>query len=451
MKDKTLRRITQKLVLISLGLVILQTPVVVLLWSRFPAQSLIFKSVADAVIIVSFALAIYLGLINRNKFNNRQDKIILGLCVIYLLWHSVASLLSWGQWQSLFAGLAIDLRFILIFVATFILARLDNLWWQKINKVLVTLGLIVGVFALLQVTVLPVDFLKHFGYSTETITPYKVIDQNPDYIRINSTMRGPNPLGAFAIITLALSLGYFYKQNKLKGTDFANFCLIILSLVMLFFSHSRSAWLAGGLVMLGLLIVWFKKSKKLVLGTIFLSTLVVLSGLAVLLVKYDTASLIDKFQHLFLHDNSSTTNISSDDERQESIMTAVNLIKKKPIIGYGVGSAGSASIMRSDKKEIIIENQFLLVAYETGLVGLMIFLSIYGWILAQLWRLRENWASVSLLLSGVGLGIIGLLLPVFVDSAVAVTWFGLSGAMIGALGYNKNHGTTHHQKAKINS
>jgi len=65
-------------------------------------------------------------------------------------------------------------------------------------------ALIVAVFAILQVFVLPKDFLIYLGYGENTIQPYLTVDQNQDFIRINSTLRGPNPLGAYAVIVLSI-------------------------------------------------------------------------------------------------------------------------------------------------------------------------------------------------------------------------------------------------------
>ncbi len=433
--NNRLVRINQKLFILALGLVTLQTPLVVLLWSRLPSYALVFKSAADFVIIINSLISLYLVIKNWSKF--RRYKTLLILTGVYILITAIAGLLTWGQWKSLLAGLVIDLRYILILISGLVLGVLDENWSERVVKIVLRLGLIVTAFALLQVTVLPRDFLKNFGYSAETIQPYLVIDQNDAYVRINSTLRGPNPLGALAVIVIALTLSRFYHDGEIKRADKTNLALILLAGLALLNSHSRSAWLAGALVVVVCLVFYFKSARQLVRWSVIAGVGLVVLGLGFLIIKDDNHSLVDEFQHLLLHDNAETSHMSSDEERKSSLTTALNLIKDRPILGHGVGSAGSASLMRKDGKELIIENQFLFVWYEAGLVGLLAFTSLYGTVLFSLFKLRHDWIAFGLFISGVGLAVIGMFLPVFVDSAVAVTWWGLSGATIGKLSYNK--------------
>ncbi len=74
----------------------------------------------------------------------------------------------------------------------------------------------------------------------------------------------------------------------------------------------------------------------------------------------------------------------------------------------------------------IVENQYLYVAHESGWLGLLLFVLIYWFILRQLWRKRQHWLALGVFASGVGLAIIGLLLPVFADDTVAIVWWGLA-------------------------
>lgn len=439
-------KVNQRLFVVVLGLVVLQTPIVVWLWSKFPSYALIFKSIADFIIIISFLVSVYLIIKNWSKFKKYHT--LLSLIGIYMLITTLASLFTWGQWQGLTAGLVIDLRYVLTLTSGFALGVLDKTWVKKNTKIVLFLGLIVSVFALLQVTILPRDFLANFGYSVETIQPYQLIDENEAYVRINSTLRGPNPLGAFSVIVLALALSRFYSEGKIKQANKSNFALILLAGLSLFSSHSRSAWLAGALVVVACLVFYFKSARQLVKWSILAGLSLMLLGLGFLIIKDDNHSLVDEFQHLILHENTETSHISSDEERQSSLTAAINLIKDRPILGHGVGSAGSASLLRQDGKERIIENQFLFVWYETGLVGLIVFLSLYGVVLNSLFKLRQNWVALGLLLSGVGLVVVGLFLPVFVDSAVAVIWWGLSGATIGKLSYNKRKLCRESRKSK---
>lgn len=434
-QSNKLLKISRFLAILSLCLVTLQTPVVVWLWSSFPQWSLVFKSVADAVILLNSLIIFCLFWQHRKKF--KDQNIILVLGILYIIVNILATINSWGQWTSLLAGLVINLRFVFSFLINLVLARLDKDWPTDLVKITLTLGMMIGLFGLLQLTVLPKDFLQNIGYSKQTIRPYLTIDQNDAYIRINSSLRGPNPLGAFAVIVGTISLGRFYHSNQKKvKIDKSNLLITGLAGLMLLASFSRSAWLGGVVSIILLMIYFWKKSKRAVIVSL-LSGLIILAGIfTVLIIRDDNHSLVDEFEHLVLHDNVEVNIPGSDEEHQSSIQTAFAAISDRPLLGHGTGSSGSASLLRNDDRKIIIENQFLMVWYELGLVGVMIFIVLFGVVLYFLYKFRRHWLSLAIFSSGVGLMIVGLFLPVFVDSAVAVTWWSLAGAVIGGVSYN---------------
>jgi len=101
-------------------------------------------------------------------------------------------------------------------------------------------------------------FLIYLGYGENTIQPYLTVDQNQDFIRINSTLRGPNPLGAYAVIVLSILFSALLKKKTKINKSVKQFVilslLIIGSLVALWFSYSRSA-MAGSLVSLAIVFI----------------------------------------------------------------------------------------------------------------------------------------------------------------------------------------------------
>ena len=440
MKQAKILSISQFLVKLSLGLVLLQTPLVVFLWSRFPSQALIFKSMADFIIIVNFVLSGWLAWQNRTLF--RQLRFWFWLTGGYILINLVAALGSLAYPRSLLAGIVINLRYLLIFITGLILSHLDKKFLAKISKITLIFGGVVVLFGILQITVLPKDFLANFGYSQTTIMPYLVIDQNDAYVRINSTLRGPNPLGALMVILASLTLSFFYFQGKIRTANKSNLLLFVGSLVILFVSHSRSAWLAAGIALALLLIFSIKTAKKLVWLTIISGLLIGALGLGVLLIKDKNHSLVDEFEHLILHENSETRHISSNQEHNNSVKFAWERISEKSLLGYGVGAAGSASLFRPVEQHHIIEQQFLFVWYELGVVGFLVFSLLWLVILQKIFIWRKNWLARAVFASGVGLVMIGLFLPVLVDSAVAISWWLLAGVLIGNLSYNKEQDGT---------
>jgi hypothetical protein len=75
---------------------------------------------------------------------------------------------------------------------------------------------------------------------------------------------------------------------------------------------------------------------------------------------------------------------------------------------------------------IIIENQYLFIAHEVGWLGLALFIVFFGMILWRLWQGRQDWLSLGVFASGIGMALIGLLLPVWADDTVGIIWWGLA-------------------------
>ena len=113
-------------------------------------------------------------------------------------------------------------------------------------------------------------------------------------------------------------------------------------------------------------------------------------------------------------------------------------------LGCGPGCAGPASYYGDEPQ--ISENYLVQIAEETGVIGLGLFSALI-WITGlMLYRARElktmRWA---LLASLAGYAVIGMLLHVWADDPVSITWWLLAGAV---LGYNESQ---QWRKSKNNS
>jgi hypothetical protein len=99
--------------------------------------------------------------------------------------------------------------------------------------------------------------------------------------------------------------------------------------------------------------------------------------------------------------------------------------------GAGVGSTGTASYYTA--APIIIENQYLLIAHEVGWLGIILFLGIFIEVMRRLWIRRQDWLAVGVFASGIGMAVIGILLPVWTDDTVSLIWWGLAAIVIGGV------------------
>ncbi|MDQ5932388.1 MAG: hypothetical protein QG649_473, partial [Patescibacteria group bacterium] len=280
-------------------------------------------------------------------------------------------------------------------------------------------------FGLLQITVLPDDVLRGLGYSKQTITPYTTIDSNPDYVRINSTLRGPNPLGALVVVYLALALAYLARRHTKASVALKVVGLgsIVGAIMVLFASYSRSAYLAAVATVGAIAVLTVRLSKPIIAG---IFGLIAIGGLGLAMV-----STSDWFSNVILHeDPESSTVAKSNDDHVTSLATGFERTLTQPF-GAGVGSTGSASLYDDESSnDIVIENQYFFVAHEAGWLGLILYIALFVVIMLRLWQARSDWLALGLFASGIGLASIGLLLPVWVDETVAITWWALVGASV---------------------
>jgi hypothetical protein len=133
--------------------------------------------------------------------------------------------------------------------------------------------------------------------------------------------------------------------------------------------------------------------------------------------------------NVILHDNPSTGAVTNSNQGHlSSVQTGLVNAAYQPF-GAGVGSTGSASL--HGNAPTIIENQYLFITHETGWLGLLLFVGLYVLIMMRLWQRRQDWVALGVFASGIGLTVIGLLLPVWVDDTVSIIWWGLAAIALG--------------------
>ena len=414
------------LLVVIFGGIVLHAPISVGLGVLFPDASLLIKSWKELLLAVGVVLLV-VEVLRQKKwsiFRNWLTHLIVAYIALHIL---LLPFFETGLLSKL-AGLSIDLRYVVFFLLVFGTLKMYPSARKPLLLTFAGGAVLVVLFAVLQVTVLPYDFLKYFGYSTDTIAAYLTVDKNMDYIRINSTLRGPNPLGAYAGIVLAVTFSYWLavwkKTSWKKHLVFS--IAVVATLVTLWFSYSRSAsvgaLIAVSLVALLYVIVYAKKLLKPLL----------FSGLALTLIfggvvfSFGDTEFVS---HVILHEDPNEGNdVNSDDEHAESLRDGVDRMLRQPW-GAGVGSTGSASLL--GENSLIIENQYLFIAHEVGWLGLALFLSIFGLVLYELWLRRRDWLARATLASGIGLAAIGILLPVLADDTVSIIWWGLAAISLG--------------------
>lgn len=421
MRRLTLENIYGGILLLVLALIVVHAPLSVFFGAQFGEYALVIKAWKEMLLFATLPIAALLATRAQLWPRITQDKLF-WLIVAYVAVHAL-SLLMWQGIEAAAAGLAIDLRYVAYFALVYVLVLVRPAWAPLFKKVAVAGAVLVIGFGALQL-LLPHDFLRVLGYGPDTIQPYTTIDRNYDFVRYQSTLRGPNPYGAYAAGVALIALAWLVSKGRTWRSHWPVALLFAGAVAAVYFSYARSAALGlliGGVVLAA---VYARRRARtwqlLAVGVVSL----VLIAAGVLARDSDFVS------NVVLHEDPEEGNmVNSNDGHWKSLVGGTERMLEQPL-GAGVGSTGSASLL-TDKPQII-ENQYLLIAHEVGWLGLALFAAIYTVVMSRLWRQRADAWSLGLFASGVGLAVVGLLLPVWVDDTVSIVWWGLVGVVLAA-------------------
>ena len=364
---------------------------------------------------------------DRDLWDKLRRSTLVRIILVYIVLQIVLGLFAVNAQKvntnALLYGWIIGSRFLVFFLIMLVLAAKTNLHknWRKI--ILLPATVVIG-FGLLQQFILPADFLRHFGYSSQTLVPFQTIDLKPDYVRLQSTLRGPNPLGAYLILVIISAAAYFFtkKNQRIKKGIY-----VFAAGLVLFFTYSRSAWI-GTFLSLGLLLwLTIKNAKTRKVLAMAGAGLILLSS-AVLVVFRNN----DRIQNTFFHvDEHSTSVRSSNDDRTSALEDGLKDLWNEPL-GRGPGTAGPASA-RNTYPARIAENYYLQIGQETGLAGFLLFIAINIYATYYLWRNRQDQLSLILLTSLIGITFVNLLSHAWADDVLSLIWWGLAGIALSSV------------------
>lgn len=378
-------------------------------------------------VVTAILVSVLAGTVLLTRKYTRTYLILLGFAATYFLLHIV---LWFGTDQPNDTGLLATIYnnrliwYVLIGYSLAILAP-GLVRLRRLVEIFLIISTIVAVLGIVQ-RFLPADFLTNFGYSVERGTkPSFAIDDKPDLPRIFSTIRDPNSLGAFLILPCTI-LGMALVQRWRTPQRMLLTGLLILHVLALLLTFSRSAWIGALLAGIAGLVFIFRQSirvhihKFVLLGAVLLTILIGLIGI-----------FRDEYviQNVVFHADESTTLDDPQELRRDFLQRGINGVADNPE-GNGPGTAGLVST-RLPQGGLLTENYYLQIAYEVGVAGLLLFLAFLGFVLMQLWTLRRDRTIQALLAGFVGLAFINLLFHGWSNEAVAIAWFMLAGVALG--------------------
>ena len=340
--------------------------------------------------------------------------------LVYGSWLLLASLLHTQPLAALSQGLAIDFRFLVIFVLFQIAVFYQPISRDTLYKIVLIPSVGVVLFGVLQMLVLPREFLTWFGYNKyKTIPPYFTVDEQLTHLRYASTLSGPNTLGAYLLLPMMMVIDKIRVLYAKKKSYVLYALFFVLLSVVLYASQSRSAWLAA--LTSGAVYIFFMLPKKrayklLAASAVFL----LLAGAAGY--HYRESSFV---ANTLLHNNPTTGGIvDSNEGHVAAVRSGLEDVKKEPLVGCGVGCAGPASV-RTDQPKIS-ENYYLQIAQESGVVGLGLLITVIILVSKELYKKRADSLALALFSTLIGLSICNLLLHTWADDTLSLIWWSVA-------------------------
>ncbi|MBI2355964.1 MAG: O-antigen ligase family protein [Candidatus Doudnabacteria bacterium] len=201
-------------------------------------------------------------------------------------------------------------------------------------------------------------------------------------IRAYGTMPHPNVLAGFLLVSLVCGLYLLSREtmfHKIKSVLVS--CGTILILLGIFFSFSRISWILAGLTILAY--IWFHV-KHMNWFHVKLISIIAIVSLSIIFLGYKDLAVSRGSESL----DSNSVNLRTTYNQQ-----GIELIKKYPLLGVGVGHYIPAirdSYRLPDWQYQPAHNIYILLGVELGILGLGLFLLIVGKIFALAWPQKNS-------------------------------------------------------------
>ncbi|MEI6481518.1 MAG: O-antigen ligase family protein [Candidatus Saccharibacteria bacterium] len=377
--------------------------------------------------IITFFLAVLtVLLVFYKRKQNKAFTILISLAALYSFVYAIVWAINSDIYvRTALLGTAYNLRIVAYVVIGFgaVLLAPNSITNQRIVKLLLVVASIVAFLGILQYF-LPKDILTHIGYSTARgVKPNFFIDDKPDLPRIMSTLRDPNSLAAYLILPLCLAIGLFFKHKSRKML-FAGIATLLG--LALFLTFSRGGLLGAFVAIAALFVIQFRDWLKSHAKQVAVVGLIIILGFGSVGYLHRDQYVI---QNIILHSDESTKATEDSNELHARLARdGARAVAGNPL-GHGPGTAGIVSI-QNPQGGVLTENYYIQIGYEVGIIGLVAFLAIWGYVIQLLSKQRSLLASC-LLASAVAYAVLCLIMHLWTNEAIAATWWITAGLVIG--------------------
>jgi hypothetical protein len=421
-----------------------QVPLSALVYRVLPDRGAVrmiglWKEAAFAALVIAAWMAIQ----RAGRRLDRLDR----LCLAYLVLGTVFLVAGSAVGSSLGAGVSIDLRFAcwrstVLPIALFMAARhlrISAARAAALLRAVTALGVVLGVTAVVEIA-LPGTWMR-FLVDTVGIDEYrsKVLDASDIFLlssgdgngalsvggytlqRIGGLVVSPLTLAFLALLVVGVVTERLLRRERVGGLVW----VVVLAAVTLAATQTRSAILGLGLATI---VALRPSSGRSVAGRVRFA----LIGVAILVASIPllaAAGGLDRFVQ---------GAPTSDQQHRASSGTALELVLDQPL-GYGLGT-GTQGALSGQIGAVVPENQFLDVALQLGVAGLVLILAIGVSIVRRIRQLAPATPDPDLQTLGVGVRtvLIGLFVPCFLLQPFLgpeIGWvvFALAGGALGGM------------------
>ncbi|MFZ4631953.1 MAG: O-antigen ligase family protein [Patescibacteria group bacterium] len=254
--------------------------------------------------------------------------------------------------------------------------------FDKINLVYCLLASVflhasLGIYQFLTQSTFAFKYLGLADHNPETLGTAVVETLNGRWLRAYGGLDHPNILGGVLAISLILA-AYLLAKKKMLNTSkeiwssIFLFIFYFISLYALFFTFSRSAWLAFAVGLVILLIIFIINKDKWIVGRfialLFFSAILMIIAIA-------------PFQELLMVRVEAETRLEqkSIKERNSYFVQSRDLLQNNFLSGVGIGNYSSAVALSDNNKKPAweyqpVHNTFLLLWVEGGFFSFISFL-----------------------------------------------------------------------------
>jgi len=231
-------------------------------------------------------------------------------------------------------------------------------------------------------------------FLTETAEVHKQVLSGGSVNRVQGTLGHPNSYAMYLTTVIPFALAWLFFTTRLSLKVLAGISLCLGGLALMY-SLSRSAWI-NFLVIISIVLVLAVRRKRI-------------SSWAAVLIAGTTSLIL--LGLVFFGPEIILSRLTSNDQgsaysRITLAQTALAIIKDHPWVGVGLNNYNLVSPqydVTAYVRQYVVHNVYLLIAAETGPVGLMAFLGFLAILLIQAWRIISRAPDDTVWVAGVGL------------------------------------------------